>query len=139
MSTKLTVCARATQPAWLIAGVLALAAFATTGYAAVPGPLPQDEAAEEKLLALDFAFTGRRTAGSTPIDLTQAGELRGKAAVAAKKLRDQQITSGTTTFGGAWTQIGPNPIVQGLRSPGPSQRFGAMSGRIGGLAIRPSE
>jgi uncharacterized repeat protein (TIGR01451 family) len=137
MSTKLTVCARATQTAWLIAGILALAAVATTGYAAVPGPLPQDEEAEEELLQLDLSFTSRRTAGSTQIDLTQAGELRGNAAVAAKKLRDQQITSGTTTFGGAWTQIGPNPIVQGLRSPGP-QRFGAMSGRIGALAIRPS-
>ena len=131
MSTKLAV--------WLsaIVGVVALAAFATTGRAAVPGPLPQDEAAEEALLELDFAFTSRRTAGSPQIDLTQAGELRGKAAVAAKKLRDQQITSGTTTFGAPWTQIGPNPIVQGLRSPGP-QRFGAMSGRIGALAIRPS-
>ncbi len=101
------------------------------------GPLPQDEEAEEELLQLDLSFTSRRTAGSTQIDLTQAGELRGRAAVAAKKLRDQQIPSGTTTFGGAWTQIGPNPIVQGLRTPGP-QRFGAMSGRIGALAIRPS-
>ena len=57
--------------------------------------------------------------------------------MAAKKLRDQQIPSGATTFGAAWTQIGPNPIVSGLRSPGP-QRFGAMSGRIGALLIRPS-
>jgi BNR/Asp-box repeat. len=139
MSTKLTVCARAAQTAWLIASVLTLAAFATTGYAAVPGtgPLPQDEAAEEELLQLDLSFTSRRTAGSTQIDITQAGELRGRAAVAAKKLRDQQIPSGTSTFGGAWTQIGPNPVVQGLRSPG-AQRFGAMSGRIGALAIRPS-
>jgi uncharacterized repeat protein (TIGR01451 family) len=139
MSTKLTVGARAAQTAWLIAGVLALAAFATAGYAAGPatGPLPQDEAAEDELLQLDLSFTSRRTAGSTQIDITQAGELRGRAAVAAKKLRDQQIPSGTSTFGGAWTQIGPNPVVQGLRSPG-AQRFGAMSGRIGALAIRPS-
>jgi uncharacterized repeat protein (TIGR01451 family) len=109
------------------------------GYAAVPatGPLPQDEEAEEELLQLDLSFTSRRTAGSTQIDITQAGELRGRAAVAAKKLRDQQIPSGTSTFGGAWTQIGPNPVVQGLRTPG-AQRFGAMSGRIGALAIRPS-
>jgi uncharacterized repeat protein (TIGR01451 family) len=137
MSTELTVCARAAQTAWLIAGVLALAAFATTGYAAVPvtGPLPQDEEAEEELLQLDLSFTSRRTAGSTQIDLTQAGELRGRAAVAAKKLRDEHITSGTTTFGAAWTQIGPNPIVQVLRGSG---SFGTMSGRIGALAIRPS-
>src|SRR6266516_5901401 len=121
MFTKLAVGVRATKTAWLIAGVLALAAIASTGRAAVPGPLLQDEAAEEKLLELDFAFTSKRTAGSTPIDLTQAGELRGKAAVAAKKLRDQQIPSATSTFGGAWTQIGPNPIVQVLQT---SQSFG---------------
>src|SRR5215470_9582613 len=134
--SKHTVCARAPQTAWLIAGVLALAAFATTGYAAPP-QLQQDEEAEEELLQLDLSFTSRRMAGSAQIDLTQAGELRGRAAVAAKRLRDEQIPSGTSTFGGAWTQIGPNPIVSGLRSPG-GQRFGAMSGRIGALAIRPS-
>src|SRR5256886_9361271 len=98
MSTKLTVCARATQTAWLIAGVLALAAVATTGYAAVPGPLPQDEGAEEELLQLDLSFTSRRTAGSTQIDLTQAGEVRGRGAAAATKLRRAQGTCATTHF-----------------------------------------
>ncbi len=48
-------------------------------------------------------------------------------------------TAGLTTFTGAWSAIGPNPIVQGLRSPDPAGlRFGAMAGRIGALAIRPS-
>ena len=137
MSTKLTMWMRTTRTAWLLAGVLAFAALAPTARAAVPGPLPQDEEAEEELLQLDLAFTSRRTAGSSKIDLSHAGELRGKAAAAAKKLRKEHIPSGPTTFGGAWTQLGPNPIVQGLRSPG-AQRYGAMSGRIGALAIRPS-
>jgi uncharacterized repeat protein (TIGR01451 family) len=137
MPTELAVYARLLQTARLIAGVLALAAVPTLGHGATPGPLLQDEEAEGELLQLDLSFTTRRTAGSTPIDLTQAGDLRGRAAVAAKQLRKQQIPSGTSTFGGAWTQLGPNPVVQGLRSPG-GQRFGAMSGRIGALAIRPS-
>ena len=123
----------------LIAGILALAALAIPAQATPPrtGPLPFDEEQEQELLQLDLAFTSRRTAGSSPLDLSQAGELRGRAAAAAKKLRREGILSGPGTFSGAWTQIGPNPIVQGLRSPG-DQRFGAMSGRIGALAIRPS-
>ncbi len=140
MSTKLTGWLSTTRALWLIVGVVALAAVATTGYATPPrsGPLQQDEEAEEELLQLDLAFTSRRTAGDRRRSTSsKAGELRGKAAKAAKKLRKEHIPSGPTTFGGAWTQLGPNPIVQGLRSPG-AQRFGAMSGRIGALAIRPS-
>ena len=125
----------AATSALAVAGSTALDADAPTYNGGKP--LQQDEEAEEELLQLDLAFTSSRTAGDTPITLGQAGELRGKAAKAAKKLRKEQIPSGPTTFGGAWTQIGPNPIVQGLRSPG-AQRFGAMSGRIGALAIRPS-
>ena len=83
-------------------------------------PLAEDEEAEEELLQLDLAFTSSKTAGSSPITLSQAGELRGAAAKAAKKLRKDQVPSGPTTFSGAWTQIGPNPIVQGLRTPGTS-------------------
>lgn len=122
-------------------------AFAVAGAAAVDEDaaminggrmLPQDEEAEEELLELDLAYTSSRTAGSKQITIGEAGELRGKAAKAAKKLRKEHIPSGPTTFGGAWAQLGPNPIVQGLRSPGASQRYGAMSGRIGALAIRPS-
>ncbi len=139
MSTKLTGWLSTTRALWLIVGVVALAAVATTGYATPPrsGPLPQDEEAEEELLQLDLAYTSRRTAGSAQYDLSKAGELRGKAAKAAKKLRKEHIPSGPTTFGGAWTQLGPDPIVQGVRTPGP-QRYAAMSGRIGALAIRPS-
>ena len=100
-------------------------------------PLFFDEEAEHELLELDLAFTSSKTAGSSPITLSQAGELRGKAAKAAKQLAKERIPTGPTTFGGPWTQIGANPVVQGLRTPG-AQRFGAMSGRIGALAIRPS-
>src|SRR5215213_6364173 len=72
-------------------------------------PLGADNEANEAQLAFqrDNAFVSRRTAGSTPLDLAQAGELRGKAAKAAKKLRKEGIPSGPTTFVGAWAQLGP--------------------------------
>jgi uncharacterized repeat protein (TIGR01451 family) len=133
----------------LLAAVLAGAAFAVSGAAPITGdgdtptmapgaqPLPQDEQAEEELLALDFAYESRRTAGSTQLNGQQAGAGRHQAEQAAEKLRGVSGPSGTATFGGTWGQIGPNPIVQGVRTPG-AQRYAAMSGRIGALAIRPS-
>ena len=134
----------------LLAAVLAGTAFAVSGATPITGdgdtptftagakPLEQDEESEEELLALDFAYESRRTAGSTPLDSEQAGQARHAAEQAAEKLKTGGSPSGPATFLGAWGQIGPNPIVQGLRSPDTFQRFGAMSGRIGALAIRPS-
>jgi uncharacterized repeat protein (TIGR01451 family) len=95
-----------------------------------------DEHTEEFLQQQDIAFMSRRTAGDNQLDNQQAGAMRAAAAQAAKKLVKAGVpTSGTTTFDGAWGNLGPNPIVQGVRSPGP-QAFAAMSGRIGALAIR---
>ena len=135
--------------AGVLAAVLAGTAFAVSGATPIisdgdtptlaPGatPLAQDEEAEEELLALDFAYESRRTAGSTPLDGQQAGQARHDAEQAAEKLKTGGRPSGPATFLGAWGQIGPNPIVQGVRTPG-TQRYAAMSGRIGALAIRPS-
>jgi uncharacterized repeat protein (TIGR01451 family) len=134
----------------LLAAILAGTAFAVSGATPIIGDgdtpwmtsgarAPQlDEEAEEELLALDFAYESRRTAGSTQLNGQRAGEERHNAEQSAQKIRGGGRPSGTVTFGGAWGQIGPNPIVQGLRSPGATQRYGAMSGRIGALAIRPS-
>jgi uncharacterized repeat protein (TIGR01451 family) len=84
----------------------------------------------------DLAFISRRTAGEIPLDLQQAGALRAEAARAAARLRKEGTpTPGPATFTGAWTQIGPNPIVQPVRTSG---GFAAMSGRVGALAVRPS-
>ena len=130
------------------AGVIGAGSFAIAGGGSHGGdgdtpslaggaqPLEESEASEQQiLLQLDLAYTSRRTAGDTPLDFSQAGELRGEAARAAKKLRKEHIPSGPNTFNAAWRQIGPNPIVQVTRSSG---SFTAMSGRIGALAIRPS-
>jgi uncharacterized repeat protein (TIGR01451 family) len=132
------------------AAIMAGAAFAVAGAAPVgdgdtptlqPGaqPLAQDEEGEEELLALDSVYETMWLSGSQPLDIQQAGAARGKAAQAAQKILSGGKPSGGATFTGAWTQVGPNPIVQGLRSPDAAgQRFGTMSGRIGALAIRPS-
>jgi uncharacterized repeat protein (TIGR01451 family) len=137
---------RATAAVSVFAAVVAVAAFAVAGAGPGDGDTPtlaagaqtltQDEEGEEALLQRDLAFMSSRTAGDIPLDNQQAGALRGEAARAAARLRKEGTpTSGPATFTGAWTQIGPNPIVQVTRSSG---TFTAMSGRIGALAIRPS-
>ena len=60
----------------------------------------------------------RRTAGTNPLDADQAGIQRAEGQAEAKALR-KDSTTGPTTFDSAWAGLGPNPIVQGLRSPGP--------------------
>ena len=99
-----------------------------------------NEEDEERLLALDLSFISNRLAGDRPLTISQAGQLRSAAAHQAQVIRKQGLpAAGPTTFTGAWAGIGPNPVVQGLRSPDPfGQRYGAMAGRIGALAIRPS-
>jgi uncharacterized repeat protein (TIGR01451 family) len=94
----------------------------------------EEEEGESLLLQRDAAFMLERTAGDIPLDNQQAGALRAAAARTAARLRTEGIpASGPSTFTGAWTGLGPNPIVQVTRSGGP---FTAMSGRIGALAIR---
>jgi len=91
---------------------------------------------EQQLLERDLMFTSRRTAGDIQLDNQQAGALRAAAARAAARLRKEGTPdSGPTTFTGSWAAQGPNPIVQVTRS---TPIFTAMSGRIGALAIRPS-
>ena len=97
-----------------------------------------EEKMEEELLAQDFAFISRRTAGDIPLDNQQAGSLRAEAARAAARLRKDGVpTAGPATFAGPWGPLGPNPVVQVTRAPD-GGGFAAMSGRIGALAIRPS-
>src|SRR5215212_4055356 len=142
---------------WLFFGLLA-AAFAIVGtavavgvddamyrsgsHALVPSEFAQQPIAPEtegsnQLLERDAFFMSRRTAGTNPLDSTQAGALRAQAARAAKNIKDAPAPNGPTTFAGAWDNtLGPNPIVQGLRTPGSDQRYGAMAGRIGALVIR---
>lgn len=104
-----------------------------------PGAAPPllDEEDEAELLERDLFFTSRRLAGDVPLDSVQAGVLRAAAAKSAAHLRKQGLpTLGPASFTGSWTAQGPNPIVQVTRS---TPIFAAMSGRIGALAIRPSD
>ncbi len=128
----------------LAAALAAVLAGGAIGVAGDDGPLytpgatslKVDEEAEEALLEQDLAYTSRRTAGDNQLDSVKAGALRGAALKAAKKLAKSGIpAAGPTTFNANWAGLGPNPIVQVTRSGGP---WSAMSGRIGALAIRPS-
>jgi photosystem II stability/assembly factor-like uncharacterized protein len=102
------------------------------------GSAPMKEAGSaNELMQRNAFFMSRRTAGTDPLDAGEAGAERAQAAFAASSFgRESSHHGGPTTFNAAWAGIGPNPIVQGLRSPGPNQRFGGMSGRIGALAMR---
>jgi uncharacterized repeat protein (TIGR01451 family) len=91
---------------------------------------------DSEVLERDAFFISRRTAGDIPLDNQQAGAARAAAARTATRLRKEGVpASGPSTFTGAWSGLGPNPIVQVTRS---TPIFTAMSGRIGALAIRPS-
>src|SRR5262245_37444412 len=124
-----------------LVAVLACTAAAVTGDdtpTLTPGAAPPkvSEEDEQELLERDFFFESRRLAGDVQLSNEQAGALRAEAAHTANRLRKEGVpTSGATTFTGAWTGLGPNPIVQVTRS---TPIFTAMSGRIGALAIRPS-
>jgi len=143
---------RALAAVVLIAAAVAVTSFAGSGggtttapqppsgdtpvLAANGQPLEVDQGLAERLVDRDEAFASRRTAGDIPLDNQQAGALRAEAAQAAARLRKAGATAGgTPTFTGAWAGIGANPIVQVTRS---DSSFSAMAGRIGALAIRPS-
>lgn len=97
-------------------------------------PISESGSASE-LMARNAYFMSRRTAGTIQLDAAQAGAQRAEGARAAKQLSSADAPSGPTTFNATWGGLGPNPIVQGVRSPG-AQRWGAMSGRIGAITMR---
>ncbi|RNM13078.1 VPS10 domain-containing protein [Nocardioides pocheonensis] len=79
----------------------------------------------------DAYYWSRLLSGDNPITLTQAATLRGNAVKAARNT--PTAAPAGATRGGAWTQQGPNPIVQNGRT---TNAFQAVSGRIGALVIR---
>src|ERR1700694_3855906 len=72
-------------------------------------PLTQNDEAEARLLALDTAFTTRRTAGDLQLTSDQAGADRAKAANDAAAIRGQgqhlQTAVGPTTFNSTWAGL----------------------------------
>ncbi len=79
----------------------------------------------------DAYYWSRLLAGDTPISLEQASSLRESASRNASGML--AATTPGAARGGAWTSQGPAPIVQVMRT---SNTFGAMSGRVGALAVR---
>jgi len=93
-----------------------------------------DEEAEEELLAQDFAFISRRLAGDRPLTLEEAGAYNVAAVRQAQLLRKMAaVASGPTTFNGSWTNVGPSPIWEIVRSS--VACCGFFNGRIGALAF----
>src|SRR6059058_5706576 len=123
----------ATAPSGAVGGA-AVDDTPTLQAGAAPPRISEED--EQVQLQRDLFFMSRRTAGDQPLDNQQAGALRAAAARAAADLRKNGTPSpGPATFTGAWTALGPDPIVQVTRS---TPIFTAMAGRIGALAIRPS-
>jgi uncharacterized repeat protein (TIGR01451 family) len=87
---------------------------------------------ETRLLLLDQQFIASRTAGDSQLSIGEAAAHR-KAALDASEALQKKAASGPATFTGAWTGIGPDPIVQVGRSDGNAV---AVTGRVGALAIR---
>ncbi|HET7182205.1 MAG TPA: hypothetical protein VFI15_08250 [Candidatus Limnocylindrales bacterium] len=79
----------------------------------------------------DAYYLSRLLGGDSPLSITEAATLRGKARKQADALG--QAAPAGATRGGAWVQQGPNPIVQVGRT---SNTFQAVAGRVGALAIR---
>ncbi len=87
----------------------------------------------------DDAFYSRRTAHDPSVNFTlgDAAVLRAQAATQLSgQLQNQPAKPASPlVYGGAWTSVGPNPMVLTDRGDG---SFDAMAGRIGALAIRSS-
>jgi uncharacterized repeat protein (TIGR01451 family) len=120
--------------------VFAGAAFAVTGddtpiVKAGLSPKEGDESAEQRFLLLDESTTAARLAGDNPLDISQAGALRAQAASAARKLAKNAPGDGPHSFSSPWSSLGPNPVATVARS---ESVLYTLSGRIGALAIRPS-
>jgi hypothetical protein len=101
----------------------------------IPGLPGMTTRAEEQALKRDDAFITARTAGDQRLSVVGAGRLHAKAVKAAKAMKKPTPPISPITYMGPWTEISPNPIVQVTRG---SNTFYAVSGRIGGLAFRPS-
>jgi uncharacterized repeat protein (TIGR01451 family) len=90
------------------------------------------DSTEANLLALDQAYIASKTAGDNQLSIELAAALRSAAAGASKGLKHAP-PPGPSTFTGAWTGIGPDPLVGITRSSGHQK---TLSGRVGALAIR---
>ncbi|MGN6608667.1 MAG: hypothetical protein ACTHMS_16865 [Jatrophihabitans sp.] len=89
----------------------------------------ETQAGVEKLK--DAYYATRLLSGDSPISLTEAASLRGKALQAARGTAHSAPPRATR--GGAWTNQGPAPIVQVGRT---TNTFEAVSGRTTALVIR---
>ncbi|MGZ6753669.1 MAG: hypothetical protein ACXVEJ_09430 [Nocardioides sp.] len=83
----------------------------------------------------DAYYSSRLLSGDDPIDVAKAARLRLKAqrASGAIKVSSSRADARGAGGGGTWTNQGPDPLVQVVRT---TNTFAAMAGRVGALAIR---
>lgn len=86
------------------------------------------------LKARDDYYLLRRLAGTEPLTVEEASNSLLDATTRASEMRAQAPEALPKAFGGAWSGLGPNPIIQQGRGTG---GFEAVSGRIGALVILP--
>ncbi|MBI3943388.1 MAG: CHRD domain-containing protein [Chloroflexi bacterium] len=107
-----------------------------------PPPLPpiknpelEDEEDADEPYERAEAFYAPRTAGDPDVKFTlaDAAVKRAKAAEQVLQQQNQVQAESLSAFGGAWTPVGPDPIVQLTR--GDISAY-AVSGRVSALAIR---
>ena len=124
-----------------ISGQPTLRAAADNGDDGPPAPINRTKGyrqpTQDDPNARDDWFYSRRTAGDPDFSVAQAAEKRAEAAQQFSVMQRTIGPAAPSAFDGAWTNVGPDPIVQVGRS-GPGYFLG-MSGRIGALAIRSSE
>jgi uncharacterized repeat protein (TIGR01451 family) len=87
------------------------------------------------LEARDNYFLLPRLAGTQPLSVEEASAQLMDATTRTREMRATAPEALPKAYGGAWTAIGPNPIV--TQHWWGSATFDAMSGRIGALTILP--
>ena len=94
-----------------------------------------DEGEQGTAKLRDAYYWSRLLSGDDPIDLSQAAHLRLKAARSSESIKASATRAAARGAGGGgtWTNQGPDPLVQVVRT---SNTFSAMAGRVGALAIR---
>jgi len=80
----------------------------------------------------DAYFETRLLSGDRPLTIEKAAKLRDKGITASSQLPTVGANS-VASVGGPWTSIGPDPLVQVVRT---SNTFDAMAGRVAALVVR---
>lgn len=97
-------------------------------------PLRDSEEGEQFLLERNADFLSKRLSGDEPLTIEEAAAALQQAKLATAELRKSSPPSLPTAFGGAWSSVGPDPILAIDRT---GNAYVTYSGRIGAEIILP--